>query len=286
MLADRNFPPFPRAMRDGFAVRASDLSQLPATLEVVGEIKAGTDYKDIPVLQPGQAIAIMTGAPAPSGADAVMVEHTTRQGQSVQVLKAVGSGGGKLFSPVLKPGAAIACCIRECSLITAPLRWLLPREEIDCWFTADLRWRCSPPATKLLTSTCNPGQRRSQIEHLLAGCADRAAGGRAILLPIAPDEPKRLRELIRTGWRPNLLLLAGGVSIGKMRSGGAGPGNCRTGVFLYRRADQPANRLSSDGSPVAQSAATASRGETDLLVSHSSIFFGFPGKSGFDHGDL
>ena len=39
--ADRDFPPFPRAARDGYAVRASDLLQLPATLQVIGEIKAG-----------------------------------------------------------------------------------------------------------------------------------------------------------------------------------------------------------------------------------------------------
>src|ERR1700741_2386618 len=41
ITADRNFPPFRRATRDGYAVRAADLAQLPATLEVVGEIKAG-----------------------------------------------------------------------------------------------------------------------------------------------------------------------------------------------------------------------------------------------------
>src|SRR6185437_2822170 len=77
MLADRNFPPFPRAMRDGYAIRTADLAQLPATLEVIGEIKAGAAKSDIPTLQPGQAVAIMTGAPAPPGADAVvMVEHS------------------------------------------------------------------------------------------------------------------------------------------------------------------------------------------------------------------
>ena len=46
VFADRNFPPFPRAMRDGFAVRAADLSQLPATLDVIGEIKAGARKED------------------------------------------------------------------------------------------------------------------------------------------------------------------------------------------------------------------------------------------------
>src|SRR6478609_9488978 len=65
VLADRNFPPFPRAMRDGYAVRAADLARVPATLEVIGEIKAGARAEDVPALQPGQAAAIMTGAPAP-----------------------------------------------------------------------------------------------------------------------------------------------------------------------------------------------------------------------------
>ncbi|HYM05278.1 MAG TPA: hypothetical protein VEU11_01845, partial [Terriglobales bacterium] len=76
IFADRNFPPFPRAMRDGYAVRAADLSQIPAALEVIAEIKAGARSEELPILQAGQAAAIMTGAPAPPGADAVvMVEH-------------------------------------------------------------------------------------------------------------------------------------------------------------------------------------------------------------------
>src|ERR1700675_3964105 len=77
--ADRDFPPFRRAMRDGYAVRASDLAQLPATLEVIGEIKAGAAAREMPTnVANGQAAAIMTGAPAPEGADAVvMVEYTS-----------------------------------------------------------------------------------------------------------------------------------------------------------------------------------------------------------------
>src|SRR5262245_9024301 len=53
IAADRNFPPFPRATRDGYAVRSADLAKLPATLEVTAEIKAGADPATIPVLQPG-----------------------------------------------------------------------------------------------------------------------------------------------------------------------------------------------------------------------------------------
>src|SRR5260221_13143741 len=46
IVADRNFPPFRRATRDGYAVQAADLAQLPSTLEIVGEIKAGATAKD------------------------------------------------------------------------------------------------------------------------------------------------------------------------------------------------------------------------------------------------
>src|SRR5260370_1838681 len=92
--ADRDFPPFPRAARDGYAVRASDLEKLPATLEVIGEIKAGATPPQIPQLASGKAAAIMTGAAAPVGADAVvMVEHTTRAGDRLEITRSVSAGG-------------------------------------------------------------------------------------------------------------------------------------------------------------------------------------------------
>src|SRR3984893_4932045 len=76
--ADRDFPPFPRATRDGYAIKASDPENLPTDLQIVGEIKAGGTPTGLAV-QSGQAVAIMTGAPVPNGANAVvMFEHTTR----------------------------------------------------------------------------------------------------------------------------------------------------------------------------------------------------------------
>ncbi|MBO0911800.1 MAG: molybdopterin molybdenumtransferase MoeA, partial [Acidobacteria bacterium] len=78
ILADRDFPPFPRATRDGYAVRAEDLRTLPAELELVGEARAG-GAPPADSLGRGQAVEIMTGAPLPRGADAVvMIEHTAR----------------------------------------------------------------------------------------------------------------------------------------------------------------------------------------------------------------
>ena len=78
LVADRDFPPFPRATRDGFAVRADDLANGVTLLRVVGQVRAGDSY-DLP-LASGEAVEIMTGAAVPAGADAVvMVEYTERK---------------------------------------------------------------------------------------------------------------------------------------------------------------------------------------------------------------
>src|SRR5258706_15171417 len=79
--ADRDYPPFPRSARDGFAVRAADL---PGELRVIGEVRAGECFTR--ALAAGEAVEIMTGAPLPAGADAVvMIEHTERAGDLVSL---------------------------------------------------------------------------------------------------------------------------------------------------------------------------------------------------------
>src|SRR5579864_334676 len=88
IVADRDFPPFPRATRDGYAIRAADLKTLPTLLDVVGQVKAGAICKE--AVGPGQAIEIMTGAAVPSGADAVvMVEYTQLKDGQVEIQRAV-----------------------------------------------------------------------------------------------------------------------------------------------------------------------------------------------------
>jgi len=73
--ADRDFPPFPRAARDGYAIRAAELAQVPAQFDVTAEIRAGADREGIPALAPGQTVAIMTGAAAPLPADSATGER-------------------------------------------------------------------------------------------------------------------------------------------------------------------------------------------------------------------
>ncbi len=90
--ANRDQPPFDISAMDGYALRSADLAGIPATLEIIEDIKAG----DLPTktLAPGQCARIMTGAPMPQGADAVIrVEDTEALAENrVQINQAVKSG--------------------------------------------------------------------------------------------------------------------------------------------------------------------------------------------------
>lgn len=214
VFADRNFPPFPRATRDGYAVRAEDVPNLPATLLVIGEIKAGANITV--KLEAGQAAAIMTGAPVPPGADAVvMVEYTSRTGDRVEISKRVAAGenivptgtearrGGRLLFPGTRldhTAIAVASSVGRSHLLV----YFKPRISVlatgDEIVDIDI-----PPA---------PFQIRNSNSYSLAAQI-QAAGGEPTLLPIAPDAPERLRELIADGLEADLLLLTGGVSMGK-----------------------------------------------------------------------
>ncbi len=216
VLADRNFPPFPRATRDGYAVRAADLAKLPATLEVIGEIKAGATTDAALKIESGQAAAIMTGAPAPPGSDAVvMVEYTSRNGERITITKGIAAGdnivpiaseakrGDRLLSPGLRldhAAIAVAASVGRSRLL------VYSKPRVAVLATGDEVVDIDVPLA--------PNQIRNSNTYSLAAQI-QAAGGEPLLLPIAPDEPERLRELIADGFETDLLLLTGGVSMGK-----------------------------------------------------------------------
>lgn len=95
IITEINVPPFPRAVMDGYAVRAEDTyagsEKVPVKLKLLGNIPAGSDEKFR--ISAGEAVEIATGAPIPEGADAVvMVEYTYEENETVSVLGAVTAG--------------------------------------------------------------------------------------------------------------------------------------------------------------------------------------------------
>ena len=217
LVADRDFPPFPRSARDGYAVRAADVGRVPVQLKITGESKAGAAPETIPAeVHSGEAVVIMTGAPAPAGADAVvMVEYTAREGDRVEVRKSAVAGEnvvprgseGRKGEVLLERGARLnaAGIALAASLGKSSLRaHQLPRVAILA--TGD----------EIVDIGAEPGphQIRNSNSYSLAAQV-RGAGGLPVILPIAPDEPVQLRHLIEEGLAADLLLLAGGVSMGK-----------------------------------------------------------------------
>jgi len=216
VLADRNFPPFPRATRDGYAVRAADLIKLPATLAVIGEIKAGAAADANLKVEAGQAASIMTGAPALPGCDAVvMVEYTSRDGDQVTITKGIAAGdnivpiaseakrGDRLLSPGVRldhAAIAVAASVGRSRLL------VYSKPRVAVLATGDELVDIDVPLAANQIRNSNTYSLAAQIQ---------AAGGEPVLLPIAPDEPERLRELIGDGLGADLLLLTGGVSMGK-----------------------------------------------------------------------
>jgi molybdopterin molybdotransferase len=90
VVADMDMPPWDKSAMDGYAVRSADV-QMPVELKVAGEIPAGKTAKK--PIEPGQAIKIMTGAPIPEGADAVVpVEKTQSSGDLVMIRDPFPSG--------------------------------------------------------------------------------------------------------------------------------------------------------------------------------------------------
>src|SRR2546423_12850345 len=71
--ADRDLPPFARATRDGYALRAQDVAGGSAKLKLIGQIKAGSSLPEGQKIVAGTCAEIMTGAPVPDGADAVVM---------------------------------------------------------------------------------------------------------------------------------------------------------------------------------------------------------------------
>ncbi len=214
--ADRDLPPFPRSTRDGFAVRSQDC-RAGTTLKIIGEIRAGASLESSPrAIAAGECIEIMTGASVPSSADAVlMYEHAKRHGATIVPDRTI-SAGENIVPPGAEARAGQEVILRGTRLnhaaiaVSASVGWasheVFRRPRVVILPTGD----------ELVDLNVAPGhhQIRNSNSYSLASQITEA-GAEPMLLPVAPDDKSRLRELIGEGLQGDLLLLTGGVSVGK-----------------------------------------------------------------------
>ncbi|HLH18076.1 MAG TPA: gephyrin-like molybdotransferase Glp [Bryobacteraceae bacterium] len=211
IAADRDSPAVARSVRDGYAVRAIDV---PGELAVIGEVRAGERFAG--EVGPGQAVEIMTGAPVPAGADAViMVEHTRRDGSRVICDRAAEPH--QFINPRGCEAAAHEVVLRAGTRLDysgAALLAAFGRTRAKIY---------RPPQVAILATgdeivepeeTPEEFQIRNSNAHSLAAQV-RRAGGTPCVLPVARDTVAHTRELVEKGLDADLLLLSGGVSAGK-----------------------------------------------------------------------
>jgi molybdopterin molybdotransferase len=215
VVSDADSPPFDKAIRDGFAVRFEDVQQVPAVLQVIGESRAGAGAGV--AVGPGQCCEIMTGAPLPAGASAVvMVEHSERiSPQSVRLLRAVRQNEG-----LLRQAAEVRSGERLLdsghSIRLADIGLLAGAGKASIAVSKRPRAAILATGDELVEVAASPraGQiRNSNSYTLFSQC--RSAGADPVLLGIAKDNVDELRERIARGLEYDILLVSGGVSMGK-----------------------------------------------------------------------
>ena len=284
ILADRDFPPFDRATRDGYAVRSADLRQVPARFNVVGEIKAG-DWPEPGSCSvgAGQAVSIMTGAPLPAGADAVvMVEYTTSSDQWVEVLRGVRSGEN--FVPrgaEARAGQILLERGRRLDHAGIAIAASVGKSEVQVFRKPRIAVLSTGDEVVEVEASPGRGQIRNSNSYSLAAQI-QTAGGEAVRLAIAPDERVRLRELIEEGLACDLLLLTGGVSMGKYDLVEQVLGERKAEFYFTGAQIQPGRPVvfGSCGTGIAARPEVESGAGTRTGVSapHKSYFFGLPGN--------
>lgn len=210
---DREYPPFNRATRDGYAVFAAD-AKVGATLKCTGEIKAGDRVTK--ELWAETCVQIMTGAAVPSGADAVvMIEHTKREGDQVRFERAAVAGQN--FVPRGSEARAGQ------TLLTSGTRLGYAEMALAAQVgAADLKCGQKPRVAILSTGDeivpvdSVPGRFQIRNSNSVSLAAQvRLAGGKPVLLGNAMDREDDLSSKIRRGLQEDLLILSGGVSMGK-----------------------------------------------------------------------
>jgi molybdopterin molybdotransferase len=218
ITAGHALPPFDNSAMDGFAVVAADLAgasaERPVTLPVAGEVPAGDTREHR--LEPGRCLRIMTGAPLPAGADAVVPVELTESGDGQVTFRGPVEPGGsiRLTGGDVRPGDLLLTAgtrigpvelglLAAAGHATVPAR---PRPRVAVIATGN---ELAEPGTPLA---------RGQIwesNSIMLAAAARAAGADAYRPAAVPDDKAKVLAMIEAELgHADLLITSGGVSMG------------------------------------------------------------------------
>ena len=219
VVASVDVPPFANSSMDGFVVRAADV---PAELQLAGEVAAGSPIP--PAIQPGTTVRIMTGAPLPSGADAVVpLEDAEMVGEDRVRLPATEAGSYvRARGHDTHRGEQVELAAEPISPATVAVLASLGIGQVEV--------RRRPVVAILATGDelVAPGESLAEGQIHDANTVALAAsvievGAEPMILPRVGDDPAAIDAALRYGSAPaDLLVVSGGVSVGRydhVRSG-------------------------------------------------------------------
>ncbi|HYM00291.1 MAG TPA: gephyrin-like molybdotransferase Glp [Blastocatellia bacterium] len=214
LRADTDLPPFDRARMDGYAVRSADVETAPVTLKVVGEVAAGATFDQ--QVEAGTAVKIFTGAPMPTGADAVQqveltrasdgrvtIERPVTPGQFVTVRASEVSAGDIVAESGIEIGAAEMAVLASFGYSTVNVG---ARPHVVVLSTG----------SELVEVSTKPAgaQIRNSNSYTLSSYA-RRDGAEVRGLGIVKDDPDTTREaLLKAAKQADVVVTSGGVSMG------------------------------------------------------------------------
>jgi molybdopterin molybdotransferase len=214
VATDRDYPPFDRSIRDGFAARAGDVARVPARLKLIGESKAGTAFDG--EVGAGECVQIMTGAPVPSGADAVvMIEYTKPEGDAI-LFERAARAGDYIVAAGSEARHGELVLLRGTRLGYAEMAMAAQVGAVRLQVHARPRVAILSTGDEVINAAETPGPYEIRNSNSISLSAQVAlSGAEPVPLGNAPDRKPELRALIERGLNEDVLVLSGGVSAGK-----------------------------------------------------------------------
>ncbi|HUV98719.1 MAG TPA: gephyrin-like molybdotransferase Glp [Gallionella sp.] len=212
--ANRDLPPYDVSAMDGYAVRSADLAKIPAVLEIIEDIKAG----DLPrsTVRAGQCARIMTGAPVPQGADAVIrVEDTQASTENrVQINAAVKPGNDiRLQGEGMRNGDVVLTAGTEITPGVTGVLATVKRARVQVYRRPRVAILSTGNELEGMDDPVDPDKIPNSNSYALMAQV-QALGIEPDLLGIARDDPAELKDYLQRGLGFDVLLVSGGTSVG------------------------------------------------------------------------
>ena len=238
VTARRTQPPLPVSAMDGYAVRAADVENLPARLDVIGYAPAGTAFAG--TVGPGQAVRIFTGAPVPEGADTIVIQENTQEADGVLAVVTGSAPPGRYVRPAGLDFSEGEVLLHAGRVLSARDLGLAAGMNVP-WLMVHRKPRVAILATG--DEIVMPGEPIGENQIVssnaiaLAGFV-AAEGGIPVDLGIAPDSAAALRSMAAGARGADLVITTGGASVGDHDPGqiGAWRNRARDRVLAHRHA--------------------------------------------------